>query len=225
MHQAAFQEDAKVVPLSEALRYAECCRIQGRLVEAEAVCRRVLETEPNAAFAEHLLGLIAHQNGKLSDAIEHVQRAVANAPQVALFHANLGEMLWLAGRPNRAAEEARRALEIEPTMLTALSNLGVALYELTDFEGAIRAQRKAIEVKPDFVEAHSNLGQDRPIQHHDCTSAVPLTASTETVIRRVGKRQKEKSPGIRAGLRRQLAEQRLGLFQIEPRRLIAARSQ
>ncbi len=64
--------------------------------------------------AEHLLGVIAHQNGKLGEAIEHVQRAAKLAPQVALFHANLGEMLRLAGRPKLAVEAARRALEIEP---------------------------------------------------------------------------------------------------------------
>jgi tetratricopeptide (TPR) repeat protein len=156
--QVAVQEDQTVMPLSEALKYAERCRNEGRLAEAEAVCHRVLETEPDVPAAEHLLGVIAHQNGKLGEAIERVQRAVNRAPKIALFHANLGEMLRLAGRPKRAAEEARRALEIEPTMPMALSNLGVALYELKDFQGAVASQRKAIAAKPDFVEAYSNLG-------------------------------------------------------------------
>ena len=127
-------------------------------MEAEAVCRQILQAQPNSAEATHLLGVIAHQNGKLADAIEHVRRAVALAPQVALYHANLGEMLRLAGRPRLAAEQARRALEIERDMPMALSNLGVALYELKDYEAAVGAQRQAIAVKSDFAEAHSNLG-------------------------------------------------------------------
>jgi len=146
------------MPLHEALQYADRCRNEGRLMEAEAVCRQILQAQPNMPEAEHLLGVIAHQNGKLGEAIEHVQRATKLAPQVALFHANLGEMLRLAGRPKLAAEEARRALEIEPKMPAALSNLGVALYELKDYEEAARAQRKAIAAAPDFAEAHSNLG-------------------------------------------------------------------
>ena len=146
------------MPLGEALMYAERCRTEGRLLEAETVCNRVLQAKPNLPEAEHLLGVIAHQNGKLGDAIDHVQRAVKLAPQVALFHANLGEMLRLAGRPKLAAEEARRAIEIEPKMPAALSNLGVALYELKDYEEAARAQRSAIAANPDFAEAHSNLG-------------------------------------------------------------------
>ncbi len=138
--------------------YAERCRGEGRLMEAESVCRRVLQAQPSLPEAEHLLGVIAHQNGKLGEAIEHVQRAARLAPQVALFHANLGEMLRLAGRPKLAAEAARRAIEIEPNMAAAWSNLGVALYELKDYEEAASAQRRAIEVNPNFAEAHSNLG-------------------------------------------------------------------
>ena len=132
------------MPLGEALIHAERCRSEGRLAEAESLCRRVLEAEPNLPEAEHLLGVIAHQNGKLGEAIEHVQRAANLAPQIALFHANLGEMFRLAGRPRLAAEEARRALAIEPRMAAALSDLGVALYELKEYEEAAAAHRKAM---------------------------------------------------------------------------------
>jgi tetratricopeptide (TPR) repeat protein len=158
MNQTPGQPQATFMPLGEALQYADRCRNEGRLMEAEAVCRQILQAQPNMAEAEHLLGVIAHQNGKLGEAIELVQSAVKLAPQVALFHANLGEMLRLAGRPKHAAEEARRALEIEPQMPAALSNLGVALYELKDYKGAAQAQRKAIAAAPNFAEAHSNLG-------------------------------------------------------------------
>jgi len=158
MNQVAGQQNQGFMPIGDALIYADRCRSEGRLMEAEAVCRQILQAQLNSPEAEHLLGVIAHQNGKLAEAIEHVQRATKLAPQVALFHANLGEMYRLAGRPKLAVEEARRAIEIEPKMPAALSNLGVALYELKDYEEAARAQRKAIAAKPDFAEAHSNLG-------------------------------------------------------------------
>jgi tetratricopeptide (TPR) repeat protein len=160
MDQIAGQGNAATpfMPLADALMLADRYRGEGRLMEAEALCRRVLEANPKVAQAEHLLGVIAHQNGKLGEAIEHVRRAAKLAPQVALFHANLGEMLRLSGRPKLAADEARRALEIEPAMASALSNLGVALYELENYEESASAHRKAIAAKPDFAEAHSNLG-------------------------------------------------------------------
>jgi protein O-GlcNAc transferase len=109
------------MPLGEALALAERYRCEGRLTDAETLCRRVLQARPDLPEAEHLMGVIAHQSGKLSEAIEHVRRAVELAPDVALFHANLGEMLRVAGRPRRAVEEAQRALAIDPNMTAALS--------------------------------------------------------------------------------------------------------
>ncbi|MGO8910709.1 MAG: tetratricopeptide repeat protein [Bradyrhizobium sp.] len=158
MNEMVGKNQPVLMQLGEALSWAERCRNEGRLMEAESVCRQVLQMQPNLAEAEHLLGVIAHQNGKLGEAIEHVKRAVALAPRAALFHANLGEMFRQAGRPKLAAEQARRALEIEPAMSAALSNLGVALYELKDYDEAARAQCKAIAASPDFAEAHSNFG-------------------------------------------------------------------
>jgi len=158
MNQVEGQENSASMPLGRALMYADRCRSEGRLIEAQAVCHQLLQVQPNSPEVIHLLGVIAHQSGKLGEAIEHVKRATKLAPQIALYHANLGEMLRLAGCPELAAEEARRALEIEPRFPAALSNLGVALYELKDYEEAARNQRKAIAVNPDFAEAHSNLG-------------------------------------------------------------------
>jgi tetratricopeptide (TPR) repeat protein len=158
MSQAAGQCDAALMPLDQALDYAERCCSDGQLVEAESVCRQVLAARPNLPEAAHLLGVIAHQSGKLDEAIEHIQRATKLAPQVALFQANLGEMLRLAGRPKLAVKAARRATAIDPTMAAAWSNLGVALYELKEYDEAAHAQRRAIAVNANFPEAHSNLG-------------------------------------------------------------------
>ena len=154
----AGEAQAARVPLGDALAQAERCRSEGRLIEAEAICRQILGAQPTSPEAEHLLGVVMHQSGKLGEAIEHVQRAIKLAPKVALFHANVGEMLRLAGRPRLAVEAAQRAIAIDPQMPAALSNLGVALYELQDYGGAVRAQHRAIAINPDFAQAHSNLG-------------------------------------------------------------------
>jgi tetratricopeptide (TPR) repeat protein len=146
------------LPVTEALVVAERHRAEGRLEEAERLCCRVLDTHPNLPDAEALLGLIAHQGGRLAEAIDHMRRATELAPRVALHHANLGEMLRVAGRPRLAVKAARRALAIEPKLAMAQNNLGVALFELGDFDAAVAAYREAIAARPDFAEPHSNLG-------------------------------------------------------------------
>ncbi len=50
-------------PIAESLVYADRCRNQGQLNEAEAACRQALEASPDQAEAQHRLGLIAHQRG------------------------------------------------------------------------------------------------------------------------------------------------------------------
>jgi tetratricopeptide (TPR) repeat protein len=67
----------------EALAAAERYRGEGRLDEAEQLCRRILDGDPNSPDAEALLGLVAHQGGRLPEAIKHMRRATELAPGVA----------------------------------------------------------------------------------------------------------------------------------------------
>lgn len=146
------------ISVREALMQAERFRTAGRLGDAERVYRTILENNASLHEAEHSLGLIMRESGRLDDAIEHIRRATLLAPQLPLYHANLGEMLRLAGRLNEAEAEGRRAIELQPDYPEALSNLGVALFDQGRFEDAVAQHRRAIAVKPDFPFAHNNLG-------------------------------------------------------------------
>lgn len=140
------------------LATAEQLLSQGRLIEAEALCRQIVDASPKRHEALHLLGVIAYQSDRLAEAIQHIERAAKEAPKIALYRVNLAEMYRLSGQPKLAAQEARRALAIAPRMLEPLIGLGAALYDLGDFAGAADANRRAIAVAPDFAQAHCNLG-------------------------------------------------------------------
>ena len=137
---------------------AERCRREGRLAQAQALCRRALEAEPALAEAEHLLGIIAHQSGKLAEAIEHVRRAIAIKPDVALYHANVGEMCRLAGRVEDAMVAGERAVALDPNAAGAWNNLGIARFDQGRFEDALRDYDRAIAIDDKFAQAHSNRG-------------------------------------------------------------------
>ncbi len=149
---------AALVPLGEALAYIERCRGEGRLIEAEAVCRQILDAQPNLPEAWHLLGITAHQAGRLSDAIAHLTRATQLSPQNALFLSNLGEMYRQGGQLKRAIETGRRAVAADPAMAVAWSNLGAAYFELKDYKDAIEANQHAIAADPNLAQGHCNLG-------------------------------------------------------------------
>jgi tetratricopeptide (TPR) repeat protein len=88
----------------------------GELTKAEANLKKALELEPNPrAFA--LVGTIAFERGRLSDAIEALQEAIRLSPddEDAIFL--LGLAYLERGWTNKAAERFRAALELRPNQI------------------------------------------------------------------------------------------------------------
>ncbi|MCC6128763.1 MAG: tetratricopeptide repeat protein [Acidobacteria bacterium] len=88
----------------------------GELTRAEANLKKALEIEPNPrAFA--LVGTIAFERGRLSDAIEALQEAIRLSPddEDAIFL--LGIAYLERGWTNKAAERFRAALELRPNRI------------------------------------------------------------------------------------------------------------
>ncbi len=130
----------------------------GRLREAEAIYRQILQAEPQHADAWHLLGLVAYQVGKPDVASQLIARAVALAGNRALFHGNLGEAYRATGQLTAAEQSLRRALQLDPQLPDVHSNLGNVLRATGRPAEAIAEFRQALRLKPDFPEAHNNLG-------------------------------------------------------------------
>ena len=117
------------------------------------------EAAPGTAEAVHLLGLIAHQSGKLGEAIEHLRRAVAlDAERRALSCQSRrdvparrphrrGDRAW----PPRARARARSSRRAEQSRHRAITSRRTTTRRST----AMIARSRCA---PDFAEAHSNRG-------------------------------------------------------------------
>ena len=57
----------------------------GRLGQAEALYRRILESDPSHADALHWLGVLCQQNGDSKTALDLIGKAVELSPQAADF--------------------------------------------------------------------------------------------------------------------------------------------
>jgi len=141
--------------LAEAVQHHRA----GRLREAEALYRKVLQQEPGNAEAHHLLGLLAHQAGDHRRAIEYLQRAIAVNGRRALYHFNLGVVLNAADRPEDAAQSYLAALSIEPGLADAHNNLGLLRLAQGEKAAAAACFTAAAQSRPDHVEAQVNLGK------------------------------------------------------------------
>jgi len=131
---------------------------RGRLSEAEAGYRQVLQTTPDEPDALHRLGVIAHQLGQNELALQLIDRATAVNPAHPTYHHDAGIVLHALGRIDDAIARYRKALLLEPRYPKAHNGVGIALKDQGRLDEAVASFRAAVSLKPDYIEAWNNLG-------------------------------------------------------------------
>ena len=144
-------------PLETQLRQAWTAHGEGRLAEAERICRAILTRRREQADALLLLGLTVHKAGKTKQAVQFLRRAVAANPAAAEFHNNLGAILEANGELSEATACYRRALDHAPGSAVCLHNLGRILAAQKQFAEAEHALRQAMAADPALVQARAEL--------------------------------------------------------------------
>jgi len=149
---------AAALQIPSALQAAVAHHLAGRLPQAEAIYRQILQAAPNHPDALHLLGTIAYQVGQFGMAVELITRAISANPSDPAYYSNLGNALQAQGRLEEAVTSYRKALALQPDYADAHNNLGNALKDLGKLNEAVESYRKALALQPDYAEAHNNLG-------------------------------------------------------------------
>jgi tetratricopeptide (TPR) repeat protein len=139
---------------AEALRESN----EGRLKQAEELCRQILAANPSHAGTLHLLGIVASQSGRDELAVELVRRAICLNPSVACYHNSLGAFLQKLNQIEDAVSEYRQALCLVPDYPDTLTNFGGLLYDLGRPEEALPHLEKAVALAPAHAKARTNLG-------------------------------------------------------------------
>ncbi len=130
----------------------------GRLAQAEAIYREVLDAEPENPDALHLFGVLAHQLGEHGFAIEAISLALRYAPERADFLCNLGDVYRTLHLYPEAGEILSRAIAQDPNNAASHNNLGLVLQALGRAGDATKSYQRALELDRHFPEAHNNLG-------------------------------------------------------------------
>ena len=118
----------------------------GRLLEAEAMYRLVLDHQADHADVACNLGSLLQDLNRPDEAIESYRNAIAAQPNHADAHFNLGVMYQDGLRLSDSEESYMRALSLDPEHPEATANLGSVLQAQDKFEEAEEAYRTAIEV-------------------------------------------------------------------------------
>ncbi len=158
----------------------------GRLAAAEAAYRTMIAAQPRHAGANHHLGVLLVQTGRVDDGISYLRSALEANSAEPLYYFSLAKGLLAAGHPaeagavvRQAAQRGLSAARFEPLKLeirdkavafyrhslvthpgdaALLDNLGSALLVQGKIDEAIACYRQALVHAPDFAEAHFHLG-------------------------------------------------------------------
>jgi predicted O-linked N-acetylglucosamine transferase (SPINDLY family) len=130
----------------------------GRLDEAEAIYRAVLDGAPDNVDGLHLLGLVHLARGDAAGAVALIGRAIAAAPALAALRASFADALLAAGRDDDAAAAFEQALAAEPGNVGAAINLASLRLKARRFDDAVALARGAVALAPDHAPARASLG-------------------------------------------------------------------
>ena len=139
----------------ETLGRAVTCQQQGRLRDAERLCREVLAVKPGDHDAQHLLGLLCHQQGRSGEAIELLGALIARRADAPAL-SNYGLVLQDLKRHGEALASYDQALKLKPDFADALNNRGTALIELGRHGEAVASFDRAIAIRPRYAGALVN---------------------------------------------------------------------
>lgn len=135
--------------IEAALREALKLRNDGRLLDAEMLCRRVLDVAPARVDALTIYGRVLKSQERYAEAERVFRKALKRAPTDPVLHNDLGNVHSAAGRKDEAAKSYRRALANRPGFAEAQYNLANMLRLAGDTAAAIAAYRRYLEIDPD----------------------------------------------------------------------------
>ncbi|MDD5297989.1 MAG: tetratricopeptide repeat protein [Rhodocyclaceae bacterium] len=97
--------------IAETLQLAISCQRSDRLADAEALYRSILDFQPRHAAANHGLGLLLMQAGKLDAALEYLTNACAVAPETGRHWIGVADCLLRLDRPQETLQVLETAIQ------------------------------------------------------------------------------------------------------------------
>ncbi|MBE9042689.1 sulfotransferase [Oscillatoriales cyanobacterium LEGE 11467] len=144
--------------VAEALDAANFYYRSRNLRSTDAICRKILQQEPDRPEALNLLGAVACQVGDLERAIASISRAIELNPRQPDFYCNLAESYKRLGKPDRAIAAFRQALELQPDAVEGYKGLGDLLFEEGNFNEAQNCYQKWMQLEPNSAIVRFKLG-------------------------------------------------------------------
>jgi len=138
-------------------RRARLLLLEGRAQEAEPLCQRLVDWNPQPRYRLLRGGVLAEQ-GRYGEAVKLYADVLKKHSGNAVAHYNMGIARQELGQYEAALRHFRFAVTLHPEFAAAHENLGYLLLRLNQVEPAERHLRRAVEINPLKTSAWNNLG-------------------------------------------------------------------
>jgi Flp pilus assembly protein TadD len=130
---------------------------QSKFVKAEIILKAIPNNEENPEV-QQLLGVVAFQTNRVSEAVVYFQKAAIYLPQDGYLQNNLAQSYKILGFLDEAKLAFKNAAKYQTRFADPLNHLGLLLMQEGEEEQAETAFLAAISRHPKYAEAHYNLG-------------------------------------------------------------------
>lgn len=132
---------------------------QGRVAEAEAGYRAVLDVDPTHAFSNNNYAVLLKRAGRAAEAENLYRISVSTTPDDPNTRCNFATLYAETRRNDAALAQLRVALALKPDYPDAWFNIGNCLRTAGDKRGAETAYDRALNIRPDMAEPMANKGE------------------------------------------------------------------
>ena len=130
-----------------------------RILEAEDLTRKLIDSNPKVVFLYNLMGLILSAQNEVDQALEYYEKGIKIDPNFAMIYNNLGILFANNKSDNTKAENFyKKSISINYKNPEAHNNLGSLYKSLDKFKEAISCYKEAVNIDPKFIHAYHNLG-------------------------------------------------------------------
>lgn len=143
---------------SALLENATALLKEGKLSEAETVCKQLLQLMPQNANILTLLGAIYAEQGNYPEGIVCYAKSIDLQPDHAVAYYNYGNALAMQGDYGGALEKFDQAVALKPEHAAAHVRRATVLYRLGQYAEALASCNQAIAANPQLAEAYNTRG-------------------------------------------------------------------
>jgi predicted O-linked N-acetylglucosamine transferase (SPINDLY family) len=156
---------------AEAFNSAMAHFREGRLPQAEAEFRGILQSYPNAAAALNGLAIVVFESNRPEEAIQLLRQAIAIEASEPDLHYNLARMCHSAGQVDESIAALEKVIALKPDHVSAINRLGTLQQSKGRLNEATAAFRRAEQLSPQSANIKFNLGNALRAKH-DAPAAV-----------------------------------------------------